>query len=50
LIDKARSRARGTGDNLSIAVVKLEPLLEPSAATVRKIEIPSISSIKAGKG
>jgi len=49
LIDKARGRARGTGDNLSIAVVKLEPLLEPAAATVRKIEIPSISSIKSGK-
>ncbi len=48
LIDKARSRARGTGDNLSIAVVKLEPLVEQAAA-VRKIEIPSISSIKSGK-
>jgi PPM family protein phosphatase len=49
LIDKARSRARGTGDNLSIAVVKLEPLAETSAAIARKIEIPSISSIKSGK-
>jgi serine/threonine protein phosphatase PrpC len=26
LIEKARSRARGGGDNLSIVVVKLEPL------------------------
>jgi serine/threonine protein phosphatase PrpC len=26
LIEKARSRARGGGDNLSIAVIKLEPL------------------------
>ena len=49
LIDKARTRARGTGDNLSIAVVKLEPLIEKTVA-VRKIEIPSISSIKSGKG
>lgn len=27
LIQKARSRARGTGDNLSLVIVKLEPLL-----------------------
>ena len=26
LIDKARSRARGGGDNLSLAIVKIEPL------------------------
>ena len=26
LIDKARSRARGGGDNLSLVIVKLEPL------------------------
>jgi len=26
LIDKARSRARGSGDNLSLVIVKLEPL------------------------
>jgi serine/threonine protein phosphatase PrpC len=26
LIDKARSRGRGTGDNLSLVIVKLEPL------------------------
>ena len=26
LIQKARARARGTGDNLSLIVVKLEPL------------------------
>lgn len=36
LIDKARSRARGGGDNLSLAIVKLEPLVEekgrPAAA------------------
>ena len=49
LIDKARTRARGTGDNLSIAVVKLEPLLEQGTTAVRKIEIPSIHSIKSGK-
>ena len=49
LIDKARSRARGTGDNLSIVVVRLEPLVETREAIARKIEIPSISSIKSGK-
>ena len=49
LIDKARTRARGTGDNLSIAVVKFEPLQETSETIARKIEIPSISSIKSGK-
>jgi PPM family protein phosphatase len=48
LIDKARTRARGTGDNLSIAVVKLEPLVDQPVA-VRKLEIPSISAIKSGK-
>jgi PPM family protein phosphatase len=48
LIDKARTRARGAGDNLSIAVIKLEPLVE-KAAPVRKIDIPSISSIKSGQ-
>ena len=26
LIDKARERAHGSGDNLSLVVVKLEPL------------------------
>jgi len=26
LIDKARERAQGSGDNLSLVVVKLEPL------------------------
>ena len=26
LIEKARSRARGGGDNLSLVIVKLEPL------------------------
>ena len=26
LIEKARERARGTGDNLSLVIVKLEPL------------------------
>lgn len=49
LISKARTRAKGTGDNLSICVVKLEPPVETTVAAVRKIEIPSISAIKAGK-
>jgi hypothetical protein len=26
LVDEARRRARGTGDNLSLAVLKVEPL------------------------
>jgi serine/threonine protein phosphatase PrpC len=26
LIDKARARAKGSGDNLSLAILKLEPL------------------------
>jgi PPM family protein phosphatase len=49
LIDKARSRARGTGDNLSIVVVKLEPLVETTADRLKKIEIPSVNAIKSGK-
>jgi PPM family protein phosphatase len=48
LIDKARTRAKGTGDNLSIAVVKFEPYVEPKTAAARKLEIPSIHAIKAG--
>jgi PPM family protein phosphatase len=43
LIDKARSRARGTGDNLSLVVVKLEPL---GAEAAPPIAIPSISSMR----
>jgi PPM family protein phosphatase len=43
LIDKARTRARGTGDNLSLVVIKLEPL-GPEAA--KPIVIPSMSSIR----
>lgn len=34
LIDKARSRARGGGDNLSLVIVKLEPLIEEKPAVV----------------
>jgi PPM family protein phosphatase len=49
LIDKARTRARGTGDNLSLAIVKLEPLTERPGAAVKKITIPSIKDIQAGK-
>ncbi len=45
LIDKARSRARGTGDNLSVVVVKVEALGSEAAS---RISIPSISSIKDG--
>jgi hypothetical protein len=26
LIEEARTRARGTGDNISVAILKLEPL------------------------
>jgi PPM family protein phosphatase len=44
LIDKARARARGTGDNLSLIVVKLEPLGPENS---RPIDIPSISSLRA---
>ncbi len=43
LIDKARSRGRGTGDNLSLVVVKLESL-GPEAP--RPVEIPAISSLR----
>jgi PPM family protein phosphatase len=49
LIDKARTRARGTGDNLSIVVVKLDPLAEKPGEATRKVEIPSIHAIKTGK-
>jgi PPM family protein phosphatase len=43
LIDKARSRGRGTGDNLSLIVVKLEPL-GPEAS--KPIVIPPMSSLR----
>ncbi len=43
LIDKARTRARGTGDNLSLVIIKLEPL-GPDAP--KPIVIPSMSSIR----
>ncbi len=43
LIDKARSRGHGTGDNLSLIVVKVEPL-EPEP--VRPISIPTIKSLR----
>jgi serine/threonine protein phosphatase PrpC len=43
LIDKARSRAHGTGDNLSLVVVKLEPL---GPEEVRPLSIPSINSLR----
>jgi PPM family protein phosphatase len=45
LIDKARTRARGAGDNLSLAIIKLEALAEETP-TARKIDIPSIASLK----
>lgn len=32
LVDKARARARGRGDNLSLIVIKLEPLDSPSSS------------------
>ena len=35
LIDKARARAKGTGDNISLAILKLEPL---TAAAAKKTE------------
>ena len=44
LIDKARTRARGTGDNLSLIVVKVETL---GPDQVRAVDIPTISSLKA---
>ena len=43
LIDKARTRARGTGDNLSLIVVKVEALGPEQA---RPLDIPTISSLK----
>jgi PPM family protein phosphatase len=43
LIDKARSRSRGTGDNLSLVVVKLEPL---GAEAPAPIVIPPMSSLR----
>ncbi len=46
LIAKARSRARGGGDNLSIALVKLDVLDQPKA--IKKIELPSMADIKRG--
>lgn len=46
LIDKARSRGRGTGDNLSLVIVKVEDL-GPEAP--KPIEIPSISSLRGKK-
>jgi PPM family protein phosphatase len=48
LIAKARTRARGGGDNLSIALIKLDVLDEPTKKT-QKIELPSMASIKAGR-
>jgi PPM family protein phosphatase len=47
LIDKARTRGRGTGDNLSLVIVKLEPLEEEVVKTT--LDIPSIQSLRAGK-
>jgi PPM family protein phosphatase len=47
LIDKARTRGRGTGDNLSLVIVKLEPLEEEVVKAT--LEIPSIQSLRAGK-
>lgn len=35
LIEKARSRARGTGDNLSLVIVKLEPLAPEKPAPLK---------------
>ena len=35
LIDKARSRARGGGDNLSLVVVRIEPLVGTPSAVRR---------------
>ena len=43
LIDKARTRAHGTGDNLSLIIVKLEPLV---AEKPRAAAIPSIASLR----
>jgi PPM family protein phosphatase len=46
LIDKARTRGRGTGDNLSLVIVKLEPL---EAEPEKPIDIPSIQSLRASQ-
>ena len=43
LIDKARSRGHGGGDNLSLAIVKLEPLEPEKPAAV------SLSSLRTGR-
>ncbi len=44
LIAKARTRARGGGDNLSIALIKLEVLDAPPEA--KRIALPDMSSIR----
>ncbi len=49
LIGKARSRARGSGDNLSIALIKLEVREDGPSVTKRKIELPSMSSITSAR-
>ena len=36
LIDKARQRARGGGDNLSLVIVRVEALAAPSASPLAK--------------
>jgi PPM family protein phosphatase len=46
MIAKARSRARGSGDNLSIALVKLDMLEERAIA--KRIELPSMADVKRG--
>jgi serine/threonine protein phosphatase PrpC len=42
LITKARSRARGTGDNLSIALIKIEELVEEVKKPVIKIDLAAL--------
>ena len=44
LIDKARNRARGGGDNLSIALIKLDMLDEP--VRPKTIELPPMASLR----
>lgn len=48
LITKARQRGQGRGDNISIIIVRIEQ--SEAQMKAAKFEMPSIASIKSGKG
>jgi PPM family protein phosphatase len=49
LIGKARTRARGSGDNLSIAMVRLEEREEPpEVKRAKALQLPPMSSLRPG--